>query len=105
MTASARIIIDELPDRLWVPVDGIFSADDTTVVYRIEGGSLLQTPVALGPKNENAVVVTAGLDVGDVVSLVEPGIQIETLTTEPKERAGGPTRGSSNRSSGRVTRR
>jgi RND family efflux transporter MFP subunit len=105
MTASARIIVDELPERLWIPVDGVFSADDTTVVYRVEGGSLLQTPVALGPKNENAVVVTAGLDVDDVVSLVEPGVQIETLTTEPKQRAGGSTRGSSTRSSGRVTRR
>ena len=104
MTASARIIVDELPDRLWIPVDAVFSADDTTVVYRLEGGSLLKTRVALGPKNENAVVVEHGLSVGDLVSLVEPGVRLETLTTEPTERPGKPKSRGDARSTGRPPR-
>jgi multidrug efflux pump subunit AcrA (membrane-fusion protein) len=103
MTASARIIVKELPDRLWIPVDAVFSADDTTAVYRVEGRGLVKTPVALGPKNENAVVVEHGLRIGDRVSLVEPGMQIETLTTEPNERTGGTKHGNGRRSPGRVT--
>lgn len=104
MTASARIIVNELPDRLWIPVDAVFSADDTTIVYRVEGGTLLKTTVALGPKNENAVVVEHGLEVGEWVSLVEPGVQIETLTTEPHERTGRTKQGSGGRNSGRMRR-
>ena len=104
MTASARIIVNELPDRLWIPVDAVFSAHDTTVVYRVEGGTLLKAPVALGPKNENAVVVKDGLAVGDRVSLVEPGVQIETLTSEPTERTGKTKSRNEVRSTGRPHR-
>lgn len=82
MTASASILVLEIPDTLWIPIDAVFRKADTTVVYTVKRGKLSALPVALGPKNENHVVVS-GLREGQRVSLVEPhGARIR-LTTQP----------------------
>jgi RND family efflux transporter MFP subunit len=92
MTASSTIIIDEIPDTLWIPIDAVYRSADTTVAYTVKGGRSVMTPIRLGPKNDNHVVVAGGLTVGQAVSLVEPGAADARLTTEPKDsasRAGG----------------
>ena len=89
MTASSTIIIDEIPDTLWIPIDAVFRSADTTVAYVMKGGKPVETPIGLGPKNENHVVVTAGLEAGQTVALIEPGATTDGLTTAPKEKRPG----------------
>lgn len=77
MSSTASIIIDRIPDKLWVPIESIFTDDGNTVVYVKSGRSWKSHLVDLGPRNDNFVVVEAGLKAGEKVALVDPTRQIE----------------------------
>jgi len=77
MSATARIIIERIPDTQWVPIESIFTNDGNTVVYVKSGRSWEKYLVDLGPRNDNFVVVEAGIDAGERVALVDPTKQIE----------------------------
>ncbi len=88
------MIIDELEDQLWMPIDAVFTADDTTVAYVMDGEKMRKTPIVLGPKNQNYVVIEAGLDYGQEIGLVAPGSELRGITTKPGESAKKKERGS-----------
>jgi len=77
MSATARIIIDRIPDTQWVPIESIFSNDGNTVVYAKNGRNWEKNLVDLGPRNDNFVIVEAGIAAGERVALVDPTKQIE----------------------------
>lgn len=77
MSSTARIIIDRIPDTKWVPIESIFTNDGNTVVYVKSGRSWKERLVDLGPRNDNFVVVEAGIDAGERVALVDPTKQVE----------------------------
>lgn len=76
MSAKVDLIIDKYDDVLSVPLEAVFERDDTTVVYT-PGGK--KVPVALGTRNDEAVVVTSGLKAGDEVALVDPTRKAEEI--------------------------
>ncbi len=102
MTASATIIIDEVPDTIWIPIDAVFRSADTTVAYVVAGGKPRAAPLRLGPRNENHVVVVAGLTEGERIALTEPGAAPARLTSERKEPSS--RRAPESRAQGRVVR-
>lgn len=81
MTASVEIFVAEIPEKLWIPIDAVFTEDDTTVAYVLTGGKRSKIPLALGPKNEDYVVVEQGLEQGQSVSLLKPGTEKMQATT------------------------
>jgi|GEM_PF-167354 len=76
MTVSSTILINEVPDTLYIPIDAVFSSGDETFVYR-QSGSFKKTLVELGIRNDNYVLLTGGLEEGDQVSLVDPTKQFD----------------------------
>lgn len=89
---QAAILIADLKDVLVVPRQAVFQRDGHGVVYK-KGimGSFNPVPVTLGQGAPGRVVVTGGLDPGDVVALVDP------TSAKPAEaeasRAAGPSAG------------
>ncbi|MCB2211262.1 efflux RND transporter periplasmic adaptor subunit [bacterium] len=79
MTVSSTIIIKEVPDSYYIPLDAVFNHEGGSVVYRSSAG-YKRTPVALGTRNDNFVVVTDGLDNKDRVSLVDPNTSFDPAT-------------------------
>jgi RND family efflux transporter MFP subunit len=79
MSAKADIIIDVHEDVMSVPIEAVFERDDTTVVYT-KGGKKL--PVTLGARNDEAVIITSGLEVGDEIALIDPTRKAEDIETE-----------------------
>ncbi len=69
MSAKVDLIIDKYDDVLSVPLEAVFERDDTTIVYTPGGKKI---PVALGKRNDEAVIVTSGLESGDEVALIDP---------------------------------
>jgi len=69
MTAQCRIIHEELPDVVSVPLEAVFRQDERTVVY-LAGGD--EREVELGPAGEDDVVITAGVEAGEVLLLAAP---------------------------------
>ncbi|MFO7768989.1 MAG: efflux RND transporter periplasmic adaptor subunit [bacterium] len=71
MTASVRIITDEVQDALYIPNRAVFEVEGETVVFP---RSQLPRPrvVRLGERNMNAVEVLEGLEEGEEVALEDP---------------------------------
>jgi membrane fusion protein (multidrug efflux system) len=68
---GARIVTEELTDRLVVPRDSVVKADDAEVIYVVEGDKAVQTPVKTGLRDGNLIEVEAeGLKEGDTIVTV-----------------------------------
>ena len=72
MTVSAEIVSERLRDVLSVPLEAVFFVDDGSVVYVREGGGFLVRDVTTGRQNDNHVIITDGVAVGDEVALFDP---------------------------------
>lgn len=88
MSAKADIIIDVLDSVLMVPIEAVFEREDTTVVYTKSGKKM---PVALGPRNDESVVIASGLEEGDEIALIDPtrkaeDIDIESMDKKPQRK-------------------
>ena len=68
----AEITIADLDLAIIVPRQAICNLDGTTVVYLWRRGEFTATEVELGPAAFGRVVVTSGLEDGDVVALRDP---------------------------------
>lgn len=72
MTTSNRILTYEKEDVLSIPLEGLFSNDSISYVYKKTGFSIKKVEVAIGESNNDEVVVTKGLNEGDVIYLNKP---------------------------------
>ncbi len=72
MTTSNQIYVNSFDSVLFVPIDAVFSIQDQLVVYRQKTGGYRETPIKTGESNDNFVIVTEGIDNGDVVLLNRP---------------------------------
>ena len=77
MSASARIIVDRIPDKMWVPIEAIFNHDGEKVVWEAVGSGFKRCAIVLGGRNDNFVIVESGLDEDAEVALVDPSIASE----------------------------
>jgi HlyD family secretion protein len=72
MSASAEIIIEREPNALLIPVRASFTQNDKPAVYIQRGKQFLVRAIAVGKRNEDDMVVTEGLNEGDLVTLESP---------------------------------
>ncbi len=90
----AEIVLDEAPEAVAVPRQAVFKSDGASVVYRRDGRGFDAVPVTLGSTGLGRVVITAGLEAGDEIALVDPTRRAEqapeTPTAGPVPAAGGP---------------
>lgn len=61
MTTSNTIVVSELADVLSVPLEALHATDSLAYVYVRDGVRTVRQEVAVGPLNENAAVIHAGL--------------------------------------------
>lgn len=84
MSASVRIIVDRLADRVSVPIEAVFARDGDIIAYVKSGNSFRSFNVKTGPRNDNFVVVEEGIRAGMRVALVDPTVE----QPEPKSIGG-----------------
>lgn len=72
MTTSNKILIDQQEDALMIPLEAIFANDSISYTYVKSGLSIDKKQVELGPSNNETVIITKGLQEGDVVYLNKP---------------------------------
>ncbi|MFQ5605341.1 MAG: efflux RND transporter periplasmic adaptor subunit [bacterium] len=72
MTVSCEIVVKEIPDTLFVPLDAIHQKDGQTVVYLKNGDEFKPQPVVLAEENDDFVIIAQGLAAGDEISLMDP---------------------------------
>jgi len=72
LTVSCRIIMDQIDQVLYIPLDALRMEGDKTYVYRKSGNSYHKTAIETGISNTDYVVVTDGLREGDEIALTDP---------------------------------
>lgn len=91
MTTSNTIVIAEVPDAMYIPLETIHAADSLSYVYVRRGQSPVRQEIALGLINENEAIIEAGLEPDDRLYMSIPadtsGIAFVRLDLEPEQMA------------------
>ncbi|RPE12855.1 HlyD family efflux transporter periplasmic adaptor subunit [Chitinophaga lutea] len=72
MTTSNNILINQIPDKLIIPLECVFSEKTHSFVYISKGNAVEKREVKLGKSNDEEVVVEKGLEKGDRLYMAEP---------------------------------
>lgn len=90
MNAKVEIIVDQLDDILYVPVQTIEVENDHFFTYVKEGGALQRREVQTGSFNDEFIEIKSGLAIGEEVALSIPKRQ--NLESNPEPLPAGPTK-------------
>jgi HlyD family secretion protein len=72
MSASAEIIIERQPNKLLIPARASFDHEGRPAVYVQRGTEFLVRPIEVGKRNDDDIIVTSGVQEGDIVTLESP---------------------------------
>jgi HlyD family secretion protein len=74
MSVQVSIEVENLSSAVVIPIEAVVSTDRGTFVDTVtENGRVERVPVELGPRQDNQVVVTTGLEGGETLSLAGAG--------------------------------
>jgi RND family efflux transporter MFP subunit len=83
MTTGNKMIIKEIPDVIFVPIESIFEKNGKKFVYVKNGRSFEQREIEVGEKGEDFIIIRNGLRVGEEVALSDP-FEKEEMKTNPE---------------------
>ncbi|MDO9339388.1 MAG: efflux RND transporter periplasmic adaptor subunit [Bacteroidales bacterium] len=72
LSASCRIIVDQVKDIIVVPATAIFVRDSTKIVYVAEDYKFIPVTVETGLSNSSKSIVSKGLEGNETIALIEP---------------------------------
>ncbi|MEW6194151.1 MAG: HlyD family efflux transporter periplasmic adaptor subunit [Bacteroidota bacterium] len=82
MTTSNKIIINEIPNVLFIPQEAVFEKEGKKIVYKKNGSGFDPVQVELGERGEDYIIVKKGLSNEDIVALVDPTLESEETGSE-----------------------
>ncbi len=80
MSASVEIIVDTYQNKVYVPIESVFTRDGKNLVYVDRGSRWKGVEVEIGPRNDNFVIIEEGVEEGGVVSLIDPTTDYDLRT-------------------------
>lgn len=72
LTVSCRIIVDEIPNVTYIPIEALHVEGDRSYVYKKTVSGYDKAEVQTGRANADYVIIESGLDKGDKVALLDP---------------------------------
>jgi HlyD family secretion protein len=75
-TVDVELVRRRIPNALLAPAEAVYTtpADGAPYVYLVEGVTLRRRAVRPGPSNDRETIILAGLRVGDLVAVADPGV-------------------------------
>ena len=73
MSAEAEILVEELDDVVYIPIQAVTYEGDKRICYVMQGGSPQKREVTLGSFTEEFIEIKSGLTEGENVLLLAPG--------------------------------
>jgi multidrug resistance efflux pump len=84
LTVSCKIIVSEIPNVTYIPLESLFREAGTEYVYLKSGSGFKRKEIKTGAINTDFAIVTEGLNEKDVIALSNPFLKKE----EVKEKKG-----------------
>ena len=72
LTVSCRVVIDEIENVQFIPLEALHTDGNIKYVYRRKGGEYERVEVQAGLTNSDYVIITEGLKPKDHVALIDP---------------------------------
>jgi multidrug efflux pump subunit AcrA (membrane-fusion protein) len=85
LTVSCRILIEEIDDVVYIPLEALFSEGDKNFVYKKSVSGYDKVEVETGQRNSDYVIITKGVNEKDKLALLNPFIQAESETRKTNE--------------------
>lgn len=85
LTVSCRVVIDEIEDVQYIPLEALHADGNIKYVYRRKGDGYERVEVQTGLTNSDYVIITDGLKRDDHVALIDPTkLEEQNQTPEAK---------------------
>jgi hypothetical protein len=92
LTVSCRLIVSEIPDVLFIPLESLFNEQGMDYVYIKSGSGFKRRDIKTGSINTDFAIVTEGLEENDQIALSNPFLKkeevIEKNGNENRKRTG-----------------
>lgn len=79
LTVSCKIIVSEIPDVLYIPLESLFKEQGLDYVYLKSGSGFKRRDVKTGAINTDYAIVTEGLSENDMIALTNPFLEKEEI--------------------------
>jgi RND family efflux transporter MFP subunit len=86
MTTSNKIIVNQIPNVIYIPQESVFEREGKKIVYVKKRSGFDEKSVETGEKNENYIIITKGLNVNDEVALIDPTVKLEDTDNKQDEK-------------------
>jgi hypothetical protein len=90
LLADVEIIVEKLENKVYIPVQAVFSRAGKPVVYVQSVDQFVARPVTLLKQSESTMVIQEGLKAGEIIALSDPTVgQSKKKGPEKKSEGGG----------------
>ncbi|QOY85273.1 HlyD family efflux transporter periplasmic adaptor subunit [Paludibaculum fermentans] len=90
LLADVEILVEKVPNAIYVPNQSIFEKDGKPVVYVKSGENWVARNIKIDKRSESVTVVTSGVNPGDTISLADPNAKPgDKKKADEKKSSGG----------------
>jgi len=79
LTISCKILVSEIPDVLFIPLESLFNEQGIDYVYLKSGSGFKRHIIKTGAVNTDYAIVTEGLEENDLIALSNPFLNTEEV--------------------------
>ncbi len=79
LTVSCRIIVSEIPDVLFIPLESLFRDQGMEYVYIKSGSGFKRHDIRIGAINTDFAIITEGLQENDLIALSDPFLRKQEI--------------------------
>jgi len=72
LLADIEIIVEKVPNAIYVPNQSVFEKDGKPVVYVREKNRFVAKPIKIAKRSESVTIISEGVNAGDVISMTDP---------------------------------
>ena len=79
LTVSCRIVINEIPDVLFIPLEALFNEQGVDYVYLKSGSRFKRRNIKTSAINTDYAIVSEGLNENDLIALSNPFLKRQEI--------------------------
>jgi multidrug efflux pump subunit AcrA (membrane-fusion protein) len=87
LTVSCRIIIDEIPNAVYIPINALFKEGIQDIVYVKTSTGFRVQEVSTGESNTDYIIIEEGLNAGESIAMANPFLVAEEEEKTSKKQA------------------
>ncbi len=89
LTISCKILVSEIPDVLFIPLESLFNEQGIDYVYIKSGSGFKRRNIRTGAINTDYAIVTEGLEEDDLIALSNPFLNKEEVLEKQSDEVKG----------------